>query len=106
MPAANKKLAEDFAALAQALPPPNARWWARRKAAVVLAARYGFISREEACRRYMISPEEFAMWEVAFDRHGIPGLRSTRLQIYRQTGMRQDLQPGASSAENSASPAW
>jgi Protein of unknown function (DUF1153) len=76
-------VAEQLLALALALPPPNGRWWPRRKAAVVLAARRGIISREEACRRYTISPEEFAGWEAALDRYGIPGLRSTRLQIYR-----------------------
>jgi Protein of unknown function (DUF1153) len=88
MRSANDKLAEELAALAVTLPPPDTRWWPRRKAAVVLAARNGIISREEACRRYTISPEEFAAWEKALDRHGIPGLRSTRLQIYRHAGFR------------------
>ena len=27
--------------------------------------------------------EEFAAWERAIEAHGVPGLRSTRLQVYR-----------------------
>ena len=68
------------------LPPPNTRRWTiARKAAVVLAVRQGALSLEEACRRYMLSPEEFAGWEQSIERHGIHGLRVTRIQIYRDT---------------------
>ena len=38
---------------------------------------------EEVCRRYDMSVEEFLAWERAIERHGVPGLRVTRLQIYR-----------------------
>jgi hypothetical protein len=31
----------------------------------------------------MLSDEELADWEVAFDRRGIPGLRSASLHHYR-----------------------
>jgi hypothetical protein len=66
------------------LPPPDTkRWSSRRKAAVIVATRTGVISRTEACRRYMLSDEELANWEEAFDRRGIPGLRSASLQLYR-----------------------
>jgi hypothetical protein len=66
------------------LPPPDTkRWSSRRKAAVVIATRTGIISRDEACRRYMLSDEELANWEAAFDERGIPGLRSASLQLYR-----------------------
>jgi hypothetical protein len=66
------------------LPPANTkRWVSRRKAAVVLATRAGVISREGACERYMLSPEELVAWETAFDQHGIRGLRVTNLQDYR-----------------------
>jgi uncharacterized protein DUF1153 len=66
------------------LPPPDTRRWSsRRKAAVVVATRTGFISRIEACRRYMLSDEELANWEAAFDNRGIPVLRSASLQLYR-----------------------
>jgi hypothetical protein len=68
------------------LPPPNTkRWVVRRKAAVVQAVRNGSISLRDACRRYTLSIEEFRAWEGAVDRYGIPGLRVTRIQIYRDT---------------------
>lgn len=66
------------------LPPPDTeRWSPRRKAAVVAAVRAGLISAEEACRRYMLSVEELTAWEKAFDQNGVPGLRTTRQQNYR-----------------------
>jgi Protein of unknown function (DUF1153) len=69
------------------LPPPNTqRWVARRKAVVVNAVRSGVISLEEVCRRYELSVEEFLGWQLAIETHGVPGLRVTRLQIYRDTG--------------------
>jgi hypothetical protein len=72
------------AAPAPLLPPTvTTRWSARLKAAVVVAARNGTISREEAYRRYLLSPEELAAWETALDHNGVPGLRSTRQQSYR-----------------------
>ena len=68
------------------LPPPGVkRWVIRRKAAVVAAVRSGAIGLEEACRRFELSEEEFNAWERGFDRHGVAGLRITRLQIYRDT---------------------
>ncbi len=66
------------------LPAPDTkRWSPGRKAAVVAATRTGLISREEACARYLLSDEELAEWEKAFDRNGVPGLRTTRQQSYR-----------------------
>jgi Protein of unknown function (DUF1153) len=68
------------------LPPPDTkRWVVRRKALVVEAVRNGAISLQEACRRYTLSSEEFRAWHSAIDRYGVPGLRATRLQIYRDT---------------------
>jgi Protein of unknown function (DUF1153) len=70
------------------LPPPDTkRWVVRRKAAVVQAVRDGSINLQEACRRYTLSIEEFLAWERAVDRYGIPGLRVTRIQIYRDTDL-------------------
>ena len=67
------------------LPPPNTRRWVvRRKAAVVTAVRSGRISLEEALQRYQLTEEEYQSWERAFEQHGLPGLRSTRLQQYRR----------------------
>ena len=67
------------------LPPPETkRWVIRRKAEVVAAVRAGVISLEEACRRYTLSIEEFLSWQRLVDSHGLPGLRVTRLQDYRE----------------------
>jgi hypothetical protein len=57
----------------------------RRKAVVVAAVRNGALTLQEACRRYQLSLEEFLAWQRAIDRHGVPGLRVTRLQVYRDT---------------------
>jgi hypothetical protein len=66
------------------LPPANTkRWVVRRKAAVVAAVEGGKITLEEALRRYQLTEEEFRGWQRAFDTHGLPGLRATRLQQYR-----------------------
>jgi hypothetical protein len=67
------------------LPPPNTkRWVIRRKAEVVAAVRGGLISLEEACKRYTLSTEEFISWQRAIEQYGLPGLRATRLQDYRE----------------------
>lgn len=66
------------------LPPPNTRRWVvRRKAQVVAGVRAGLITLEEACERYSLSVEEFLSWQKMFDRHGLSGLRTTRIQKYR-----------------------
>ena len=43
---------------------------------------------DEACRLYNLSVDELLAWERDLDRYGIPGLRTTRYQIYRQTEAR------------------
>ncbi|MFQ5956041.1 MAG: DUF1153 domain-containing protein [Kiloniellales bacterium] len=66
------------------LPPANTkRWVIRRKAEVVAGVRAGLISLEEACRRYALSVEEFLSWQRLIERHGVSGLRATRIQDYR-----------------------
>ena len=66
------------------LPPPGTkRWVIRRKAEVVAGVRAGLLSLEEACQRYTLSVEEFLSWQRLIDRHGLRGLRVTRLQDYR-----------------------
>ena len=71
------------------LPSPGQRWTARLKAAVIEAVRGGWVPIEEACRLYNISVDEFLAWERDIDRNGVPGLRSTRYQIYRDTDTRK-----------------
>jgi len=66
------------------LPPPGThRWVIRRKAEVVCAIRGGLLTRAEAIRRYNISPDELEAWWRSVERHGMRGLRSTRIQHYR-----------------------
>ena len=66
------------------LPPPgNQRWVIRRKAEVVAAVRGGLLSLEEACERYVLTVEEYLSWQRSIDRHGLAGLRTTRIQDYR-----------------------
>jgi hypothetical protein len=67
------------------LPPPGTtRWVIRRKAELVAAVRGGLLSLEEACERYTLSVDEFLSWQRAIDCHGLPGLRATRVQHYRE----------------------
>jgi len=66
------------------LPSPSTkRWVIRRKAAVVAAVRGGLLSLDEACERYQLTVYEFLSWQRSIDRHGLPGLRATRIQDYR-----------------------
>ncbi len=72
------------------LPPPSTtRWVVRRKAEVVAAVNGGLLSVDEACARYTLSLEEFASWQRAVDRSGMPGLRVTRIQHYKSLYERQ-----------------
>jgi len=66
------------------LPPCDThRWVIRRKAQVVAAVSGGLISLEEACQRYKLTLEEFLSWQASINRHGLAGLRTTRIQHYR-----------------------
>ncbi len=66
------------------LPPTDTvRWVTSRKAVVVSAVRQGLLSEAEACARYNLSEEEFSGWGRMIDRHGVKGLRTTRIQQYR-----------------------
>lgn len=72
------------------LPPPQTtRWVVRRKAEVVAAVNGGLLSVDEVCQRYGLTAEEFAGWQRAIDRSGMPGLRVTRIQHYRDLYERQ-----------------
>ena len=66
------------------LPPGDTqRWVIRRKAEVVAAVHGGLLSLDEACSRYSLTSEEFLGWQKSIERHGLAGLRTTRLQQYR-----------------------
>ena len=72
------------------LPPPaTTRWVVRRKAEVVAAVSGGLLSVDDVCERYDLSVEEFASWQRAVDRSGMPGLRVTRIQHYKSLYERQ-----------------
>jgi hypothetical protein len=49
----------------------------------------GLLSVDEACDRYSLSVEEFATWQRAVERSGMPGLRVTRIQHYKSLYERQ-----------------
>ena len=67
------------------LPAPGTRRWViRRKAEVVAAVRGGLLSLEEACQRYKLTTEEFLSWQASIDEYGLAGLRTTRIQQYRE----------------------
>ena len=72
------------------LPAPSTkRWVVRRKAEVVAAVNGGLLSVDEVCDRYNLTVEEFAGWQRAIDRSGMPGLRVTRIQHYKSLYERQ-----------------
>jgi hypothetical protein len=65
------------------LPAPGTkRWVIWRKAQVVAAVRGGLLSLEEARSRYTLTIEEFLSWQWSIDKHGLAGLRTTRIQQY------------------------
>lgn len=72
------------------LPPADTkRWVVRRKAEVVAAVAGGLLTMDEACQRYSLSCEEFTSWQRAVELSGMPGLRVTRLQKYRDFQQRR-----------------
>ena len=69
--------------------PDTTRWVVRRKAEVVAAVNGGLLTVDEVCERYSLTLEEFASWQRAVDRSGMPGLRVTRIQHYKSLYERQ-----------------
>jgi len=66
------------------LPPKDTvRWVIRRKAEVVAGVRAGLITLDEACAMYSLSIDEFLLWQRQLDRHGLEGLKVTRIAEYR-----------------------
>jgi DNA-binding winged helix-turn-helix (wHTH) protein len=66
------------------LPAPGTfRWVINRKAVLVCVIRGGLLSLEAALGRYPgLTAAEVIEWTSAYDRHGLPGLRATRIQQY------------------------
>jgi hypothetical protein len=85
----------------ETLPPADTRRWVvRRKAEVIAAIRGGLLTAAEACARYRLSPEELELWQESLDRAGVPGLRVTRIQLYRDYPLKPVVR-----AEQPAAPA-
>ena len=61
-------------------PPGPRRWVPQRKAEIVAAVRGGYLSLEEARKRYALSMEEYLTWQREIDRVGLAGLRVYRPQ--------------------------
>jgi hypothetical protein len=61
-------------------PPGPRRWVPQRKAEIVAAVRGGYLSLEEARKRYALSMEEYLTWQREIDRFGLAGLRVYRPQ--------------------------
>jgi len=84
------------------LPPPDTkRWVPRRKAIVVGAVRLGLLSLQEASQRYKLSVEEFLAWQRAIDQHGVRGLRTTHVQVYRRSDTRRAASARSTSSSSS-----
>jgi len=60
------------------------RWTIRRKVAVLDALHSGALTLDKARQRYALSVAEIRPWERQVERHGLYGLRATRVQIYRR----------------------
>lgn len=71
--------------LADLPPRTTKRWVIRRKAEVVAAVEGGLLSLEDARARYHLSEEEFEGWRRLISTHGLAGLRTTRIQHYRES---------------------
>jgi hypothetical protein len=65
--------------------PQTTRWTILRKAAVIEQLRSGTLTLEQARERYALSVEGIRSWERQLERHGVHGLRATRVKIYRDT---------------------
>jgi hypothetical protein len=57
--------------------------------------RNGRNTMEAARNLYRLSEEELRSWDRAFQLHGVPGLRATRIQIYRSLQARQNAAQSA-----------
>lgn len=89
-PPARDNCTDDLFGQIPELPSLRKRWTVRRKAAIVEAVRGGWVPVEEVCQLYKLSVDELLAWERDIDRYGVPGLRTTRYQIYRQTDARRE----------------
>lgn len=67
----------------QGRPSIRVYWTPRRKATLVFAIKAGKIAADQMRSRFGLSEEELQGWIAAIETNGVPGLRVTRIQIYR-----------------------
>lgn len=63
--------------------PTTRRWVASRKAVVAKAVMHGLLKRHDALSRYDLSDEELTDWIRGVERHGLAGLKVTRIDRLR-----------------------
>jgi hypothetical protein len=62
---------------------PQARWTPARKATLLELFDEEHIPFSDLEEAYALSGEEFCEWRRQVQRFGVPGLRTTRFQIYK-----------------------
>src|SRR5687768_4805138 len=67
----------------------STRWVRRRKAEVVLAVEAGLLSLDDACSRYLLTPDEFSSWQRGLAQHGLRGLRVRSSRTQSTAGKRK-----------------
>ena len=72
------RIPTEHAGLAMLPKSYDTHWVASRKAQVVQAVQRGWLSLEEACRRYRLSEDEYCAWEQALLSEGLDGLKLKR----------------------------
>jgi hypothetical protein len=45
---------------------------------------------DEACTRYSLTIDEFRSWQRLLERHGVQGLRTTKIKKYRRPTLQPD----------------
>lgn len=56
---------------------PAKRWTAARKAELIRAVNERRLTKEQVCKGYGVSSEEFDAWSQAYSYRGVDGLRAT-----------------------------
>jgi Protein of unknown function (DUF1153) len=71
--------------------PPNGtmRWTAWQKVTVIRAVRNGLLTAAQVRARYLLSEEELAAWQAAFERNGLAGLQQKSLRQRRRQDSRR-----------------
>jgi hypothetical protein len=95
--AAGRSGASGFQGAGFPLPPARpARWVPHRKAEVIAAVQGGYLSIDQACRRYELSVEEYLLWQRGVTLLGLAGLRvNSAKDIRRLRSGSEDSMTGA-----------